>query len=170
MPEVVGQPRKFHTKFKFQISIDKVGTATFQSCSELKADVAKIEYYEGGMIIPYKEPGRLSFPDLTIQRAVTQSSDFYKWIVQVADAAKNGGAIQKDPTQPASYKSQATIIQLDRDNTRLRTWNIANCWPLSYTAGAWDNSADELTMEQIVLAYDYFDIGTNVTAGSGVSG
>jgi hypothetical protein len=47
---IVGEPKHFHTKFKFQLDIEGIGSMQFQNCSELKVEIAKIEYYEGGVI------------------------------------------------------------------------------------------------------------------------
>lgn len=151
---VIGVPRSFHNKFKFQLEIDDIGRASFQSCSELKVEVQKIEYSEGGMLIPYKEPGRLSYSDLTLERACTESNHFMRWVEATADATKHGGSL--------SFKKTGTIIQYDRRNTRIREWQLTGIWPVGFTAGSWDNNSDEFTMEQIVLAYDYFTLGRNV--------
>ena len=48
---VYARPRIFNPKFKFQVSIDKIGSAAFQSCSELSAEFAEISYFEGGAVI-----------------------------------------------------------------------------------------------------------------------
>ncbi len=45
-----------------------VGSAGFAKCSELSAEVAKVEYHEGGSLIPFKSPGRLTFSDVTLER------------------------------------------------------------------------------------------------------
>ena len=60
---VIGKPRSFHKKFKFIVEIDGVGHAGFQKCSELSVEVANVQYFEGGTLIPNKSPGRLTFAD-----------------------------------------------------------------------------------------------------------
>lgn len=157
---IIGRPRHFHTKFKFQVEIDGLGSAAFQSCSELQVDVAKIEYYEGGVIRPYKEPGRMNVPDLTLERGVTENSDLYNWMLDTVNAATNSGLRADD------FKRGAYLVQLDRDNEVLRRYQLYNLWPMSFTAGAWDNNSDELTMEKVVLAYDYFVMRENNLGGA----
>lgn len=147
----IGESRHFHTKFKFQLEIDGMsGRAQFNKCSELKVDIAKIDYYEGGQIVPYKEPGRMTFSDLTIERAVISDPQLYSWLVDTATAASNSGLVSN------LFKRGAFLIQYDRDNERMRTWQLYGCWPMSFTAGSWDNGSDELTMEAMTLAIDYF--------------
>lgn len=156
MTEAVGKPRQFHEKFKFQIDIDNIGRASCQSISELKADISKIEYREGGMLIPYKEPGSLSYNDITITRAVTEDVSLYGWLGSVANAVKHTGL------RTSQFKREATIVQFGRDGDTIRTWVLSGCWPVSVSVGAWDNNTYELNMESIVLAYDYFVIDKNI--------
>ena len=51
---VIGNPRSFHKKFKFLVEIDGVAHAGFQKCSELSVEVANVQYFEGGSLIPNK--------------------------------------------------------------------------------------------------------------------
>lgn len=157
---IIGRPRHFHTKFKFQVEIDGFGSAAFQSCSELKVDVAKIEYYEGGVIRPYKEPGRMNVGDITLERGVTEDPDMYNWLLDTVNAATNSGLRSSD------FKRGGYIVQMDRDNEILRRWQLYGMWPMSFTAGAWDNNSDELAMEQTVLAFDYFVMRENNLGGA----
>jgi phage tail-like protein len=94
---VIGNPRTFHKKFKFIVEIDGVASAGFQKCSELSAEVANVQYYEGGALIPNKSPGRLSFADVTLERGATQDHDLFDWMEEVADAAANAGLSCSDP-------------------------------------------------------------------------
>lgn len=155
--ELIGEPRHFHTKHKFRLELDgfKNGDVAFAKCSELKVDVAEIAYYEGGMITPHKEPGRLTFSDITLERAVTSDADIYNWLVDTANAATNSGIVSR------RFKRGGFIVQYDRDNIVLRKWQLYGLWPKSVTVGAWDNGADELTMETVVLAFDYFVLRRN---------
>lgn len=147
----VGAPRSFEKKFKFTIEIDGITHAGFQKCSELAAEAAKIEYREGGALIPNKSPGLVTFDDLTLERgAVASDSDLYNWFTEVVDVAANTGLIDND------YKRDLDIVLSDRDGTELKRWRVVNAWIQKFTAGAWDNEADEVTMEMVVLTYDYF--------------
>ena len=147
---VIGQPRSFHKKFKFIVEIDSFTSSGFQKCSELSAEIAKVEYSEGGSLIPDKSPGRLTFTDVTLERGATQDLDMFTWFKQVANAAANSGLV--DP----SYKRNADIKQQDRDNSTLRRWRLTNAWPVKFMAGDWDNEADENVINSITLTYDFF--------------
>jgi phage tail-like protein len=149
---VFGQPRNFHKKFKFIIDCDGFSDTGFQSCSELSHEIAVVVQWQGGVIIPDKSPGRVTYTDITLARGATMDKDLYMWAEEVADAAANSGRITPD------YKRILDIVQQERDNTVLRRWRVFNAWPNKFVAGEWDNDSDENTIEQMVLTYDYYKL------------
>jgi phage tail-like protein len=149
---VIGNPRTFHKKFKFIVEIDGVVSAGFQKCSELSVEVANVQYYEGGSLIPNKSPGRLTFADVTLERGATSDKDLFDWLTQVADAAANAGL-----NEPA-FKRNLDIVQQDRDGSTLRRWSLTGAWPVKFVAGDWDNEADENVIETVTLTYDFFEL------------
>jgi phage tail-like protein len=149
---IVGQARTYHKQFRFQVQIDGLDYAGFQSCSELSSEFAETAHYEGGTIIPDKSPGRMTFDDVTLQRGVTGDNQLYEWHLQVGSAADDAVA-----NLPDAYKRQVDICQYDLQGQRvIRRWRLTNAWPKRYVAGSWDNDSDENVVEQLVLAYDYF--------------
>jgi phage tail-like protein len=150
---VIGNPRSYHKKFKFVMEIDGFnGQVGFNKCSELSVEVAKVEYREGGALIPDKSPGLVNFSDITLERGATRDQKMFDWFVEVADAAANSGL-----TDP-NYKRMAELAQQDRDGSTLRKWRIFNAWPVKFVAGEWDNEADENNIEMTTLTYDTFDL------------
>jgi phage tail-like protein len=151
---VIGSPRSFYNKFKFLVEIDSITYAGFQKCSELSAELAKIEHHEGGSLIPDKSPGRLTFADITLERGATKDMELYTWFESTARASAGlGGAGLPD----AEYKRTLDIVQLDRDDSVLQRWTCVNAWVTKFVAGEWDNTSDEKVMTSVTLAYDYFE-------------
>jgi len=149
---VIGNPRSFHKKFKFIIEIDGVASAGFQKCSELSVEVAKVEYFEGGSLIPNKSPSRLTFADMTLERGATEDQDLFDWFQEVAETSSGLGL-----TDP-SYKRNLDIVEQDRDGTTLRRRSLSRAWPVKFVAGDRDNEADENVIESVTLSYDYFEL------------
>jgi phage tail-like protein len=149
---IIGNPRSFHKRFKFVVEIDSVKHAGFQKCSELSVEIANVQYYEGGSLIPNKSPGRMTFPDVTLERGATQDRDLFDWFQQVANLASGLGLNDID------YKRNLDIVQQDRDGSTLRRWSITNAWPVKFVAGEWDNEADENVIESVTLSFDYFEL------------
>lgn len=149
---VIGNPRTFHHKYRFVVEIDGVAEAAFQKMGELSAETAEVTYFEGGSLIPVKAAGRVTFADLTLERgAVTEDSDLYDWFREVTDAAANAGLNDPD------YKRTLDVVQLDRTGAEVRRYTVYNCWVKTYVAGEWDNESDEVNMEKVTLAFDYFE-------------
>ena len=149
---VIGNPRTFHKKFKFIVEIDGVVSAGFQKCSELSVEVANVQYYEGGSLIPNKSPGRLTFADVTLERGATSDKNLFDWLTQVADASANAGLNEPE------FKRNLDIVQQDRDGSTLRRWSLNGAWPVKFVAGDWDNEADENVIETVTLTYDFFEL------------
>ena len=149
---VIGNPRSFHKKFKFVVEIDGVASAGLQKSSELSVEVANVQYFEGGSLIPNKSPGRLTFADVTLERGATSDKDLFDWLSQVAEAAANKGLNEPE------FKRNLDIVQQDRDGSTLRRWSLTGAWPVKFVAGEWDNEADENVIESVTLTYDYFDL------------
>ena len=149
---VIGTPRSFHKKFKYVVEIDGVGSSGFQKCSELSVEVANVQYFEGGSLIPNKSPGRMTFADVTLERGATQDRDLFVWFQDVAITSSGLGLTV------VQYKRNVDIVQQDRDGTTLRRWTLFRAWPVKFVAGAWDNESDENVIESLTLTFDYFEL------------
>lgn len=148
---VIGQSRSFHKKFKFVVEIDSFTYSGFRKCGALESETAVIEQYEGGALIPNKSLGRVKFADIMLERGATQDQDMFTWYKQVSNIAANSGLVDE------AYKRNVAIRQQDRDGKTLRVWKVKKAFPSKFTAGEWDNDADENVIENITLTYDFFD-------------
>ena len=151
MSSIVGNPRSFHKKFKFIVEVDGFTSAGFSTCSELAMELGKVEYREGGALIPNKSPGLASFDDVTLERGATKDLDMFTWMKLVANIAAGSGLIDE------TYKRDFDIIQQDRDGSVLREWNQTKAWPMRFVAGSWDNEAEEVVINSLTVTYDFFD-------------
>lgn len=148
---IVGSVKSFDKKFLFQVAIDGFTSASFSKVSGLKCSVGEIKHKEGGTLMPNKSAGMLEFGDLTLERGATRSDlSAYLWFQQVANAPADIGL--KD----VAYKRHLDIIQRDRDGEILKRWTVFGAWVKEYEAGEWDNNSEEVVIEKIVLAYDWF--------------
>lgn len=149
---IVGTPRSFHHKAAYLVEVPGVGSASFSSVGELSVEAAVVTHWEGGKLVPYKAPGRLTFSDVDLQRGATKDRDLYDWFLEVANAASGRGL------PDAAYKRSVDIVQLDRDGETLRRWTLFNAWPSKFVAGEWDNDSDDVVIESVTLTYDYFTL------------
>jgi hypothetical protein len=59
------------------------------------------------------------------------------------------------------YRKDLKIFQLDRDGSMAnapRVWKVRGSWITKFSAGDWDNTADEVVIETLTLCFDYFDL------------
>ena len=148
---IAGVTRQFYKKFSFVVEESGIRVAAFRSVSDIRIQVAKIEYSEGGALIPNKSAGPVTVPDVTMTRGATDSLDLWNWMQQVVAA----GGILAEP----DYKRTLDLVQLTRSGTELRRWTLVNYFPIDFKAGDWDNEADENVIEEVILAYDYPIVG-----------
>lgn len=146
---LAGTVEKFDHQYDWEVQGADFQRASFKSCSEIRGEVAKVEHHEGGSKTMYKEAGRVTFPDVTLERGVTSDYDLYNWFKQVVNVGANTGL-----NSPA-YKRDIDIVQFNRDGSEAKRWTLVGAWPSQFQAGAWSDS-DEVVIENVVLTYDYF--------------
>ena len=148
---IVGTPRKRHHKWKFVIEIEGIASAAFKTCSELSAEIATVAISEGGRLTPEKSAGRVTITKITLERGATSELDMWSWFREVADIAANTGLVDDE------YKRDIDIVQQDRDGSELVRWRVYRAFPTKFSAGDWDNEADEFRMESVELDFDSFE-------------
>jgi phage tail-like protein len=149
---ILGTPRSLAKRFAFAVEIDGIAHSGFSTCSELSVEVAKVEYWEGGRLIPHKSPGRMTFADVTLERGATRDRDLYTWLNEVVQVASGLGIVDNQ------YKRNLDVVQQDRDGSTMRRWSLYGAWPIKLVAGAWDASSDEALIESVTLTYDYWEL------------
>ncbi|MES2964359.1 MAG: phage tail protein [Bdellovibrionota bacterium] len=66
-----GSSKPYYKKFKFVVEIDGIARSAFQKCSQLEAEIAIIEQWEGGALTADKSLGRVKFSNVTLERGAT---------------------------------------------------------------------------------------------------
>ncbi len=125
-------------------------TAKFKTCSELSAEIAKSEIWHGGSMIAQKEPARVTFPDITLERGATDDGQLFNWFAQSAAPTPSIGGIGQ------AFKRQVDIVEQDRARITINRWRLVNCWVSGYKAGDWDNESDDFLFESVTLAFEFF--------------
>lgn len=154
---IAGTSKSFDKKFKFVVEIDAFQAAAFTKSSELSVEIANVEHHEGGVVIPNKSPGRVTFPDVTLERGATNDLDFFLWLQTVVSLAAAGVGSPAVGLPDPVYKRNLHIVQLDRDGVELKRWGLFGAWPVKFVAGEWDNGVDENVIEMVTLTFDFFD-------------
>jgi len=145
--------RKLYPRFKFRVHVDGFESAAFQKATGFKVTLGEMKYYEGGAMVPYKEPGLGEVGDITLERGVSKQIDFYSWILECINVMANlpGGIGRPSP----QFFRQLVITQMDRDDSRAIDMVCHWAFPKDWTGGEWDNTSNEFTIESLVVAYHH---------------
>lgn len=146
----VGNPRSFYKKFKFVVEIDGFAYFGFQKCSELTMEVGVVTHREDGTLLADKTPGVVTVPNITLERGATRNLEMYLWFKEVVDVTSEQGNID------GQYDRDIDIVQLDRDGTEIDRWNVTAAWPRMFSAGEWDNEAEEVVITKLELVIESF--------------
>lgn len=153
MTAIAGVFRSFHKRFLFRVEIAHVKVARFTTFTEPRAQIAVVEQHEGGALIPNKGLGKVTFPNVTLTRGMTDNLELFAWFQQTVASSE----ILVYP----NFKQTLDVVQENRLGVEIRRWTLMNCFPVEYTpaSGGWDGGADENTIEEVILAYDFFMLG-----------
>lgn len=147
---ILGTKKTVHQKLSFLVEIPGLASAAFQKCSELSKEIEVSQIREGGTLIPHKQPGLITYSDVTLERGMSADKGLYDWAEQVGDAAQGAGLVEPE------YKKTVDIVQIDRARKPRIRFRLYNAFPVKYVAGEWDNESSEFVIEKMTLAYDYF--------------
>jgi len=147
----MGEPVMWYDKFMFLVKADGVVRAAFQTCSELAIEAANVAYKEGGRRHPHNSPGTITFPEITLGRGATDDDDLYNWMKDTYDAAAGTGM-----DTPDIYRN-FEIEQLNLKREVVAKYKVWSAYARRFSAGDWDNDADEKRIEQLVVQPDYWE-------------
>lgn len=150
--------RELLAKFAFTVKDPATGTggAKFQKCTGAEMSVAIGEYSEGGAMAPMKEGTRVSFSNVTLERGVSTNTYFYAWCLEMANFMKEIPT-GKGTASPDQLRN-INIYQRARDRSVIKTMHLYNAQPARFSPGEWDNTSDDIQIEELELAYEYFDV------------
>ncbi|MEN0005013.1 MAG: phage tail protein, partial [Bacteroidota bacterium] len=125
---------------------------SFKEVSGLSVESSPEEVTEGGLnAYRHKLPTAAKYPNLMLKRGLVANSKLRRWIEK---------AINDFEFQP----TQVTIELLDQFNQKsgspkaLMSWVLHNVWPVKWEATGLDSMSNEVAIESLELAYDYFEI------------
>jgi phage tail-like protein len=104
------------------------------------------EYREGTDKNPSvrKLPGLVTHSDITLSRGITSDSKLWEWREKVMK-----GVVERH---------DISITLLDDSSNAKITWNLFDCWPRQWTGPSLNATADDVVVEQLVLAYERIEV------------
>jgi len=135
-----------YTGYNFAVELDGITRAGFRECSGLENSQNAGEYREGTDKNPSvrKLPGLVTHSDITLSRGITSDSKLWDWREKVMK-----GVVER-------HDISITLLD-DGGNARI-TWNLFDCWPRQWTGPSLNATADDVVVEQLVLAYERIEV------------
>jgi phage tail-like protein len=135
-----------YASYNFSVELDNITRAGFQTCSGLGDSQVAGTYREGTdpFLGVRKLPGLVTYSDVTLNRGFTNDRKLWDW----RQAAAKGAVERHD----------ISITLLDDVGTPKITWNLYEAWPRAWSGPSLDATADELAIEQLVIAYERIEV------------
>jgi phage tail-like protein len=135
-----------YSSHNFAVELDNVTRAGFRECSGLENSQNATEYREGTdkNQAVRKQPGLVTHGDITLSRGITSDRKLWDWRQKVA--------------QGSTERHDISITLLDHLGQAKITWNLFDCWPRQWTGPSLNATADEVAVEQLVLACERVEV------------
>ena len=141
-------------KFTVTISGNNILTRTaFQKVSGLKTSVEVVDYREGNMPDRVQKiPGMMSYDTVTLERGLSNDSDFKNWVEKVCKVS-DGGSTTMPAGGSADYARQVTITLYNKQGQAVKEYKLLDAFPSEYTIGDFDASSNDVVISTIVLQH-----------------
>jgi len=135
---------------RFLLEIDGVEIGVFKSVSGLSLSVETEDLTEGGENgFVRKLPGRMSWPNLTFKRGVTDGDALFKWINKAS-----GSGFASANNKLTRHTGAVTVIGYD--GKRLRSYVLADVFPVRWTGPAFDADNNAVLEEELEITHHGF--------------
>ncbi|MEO1513379.1 MAG: phage tail protein [Bacteroidota bacterium] len=137
--------------FYFKVNFTGGGISaetSFKEVSGLTVDIEVDEVVEGGNLqFRHRLPKTPKYPDLVLKRGLVTDSSLRTWMEK---------AINEFTFTPIVL----TVQLLNEQGSPTMSWTVHNARPLKWEISRFDSQSNELALESITLAYDYFEMKT----------
>ncbi|HTW07873.1 MAG TPA: phage tail protein [Acidimicrobiales bacterium] len=134
----------------FMFEVDGVEIGVFQEVSGLELHVTVKEYEEGGQNgFVHKFPGRASWPNIVMKAGITNSDALFQW---VSKSSGDGFAAAGNKIT----RCTGAITALGTNGARLRSWDIADAFPVRWSGPHFSAGSNEALQEELEVAHHGF--------------
>jgi phage tail-like protein len=128
-----------YKNFLFLVEIDGITQAGFADCSGFSSHVEVVEYREGGDPNTVRKlPGKTSYPDITLKRGLTNSSELYDWHRTAVE-----GQIQR---------KNGSVVVLDDTLAEQVRWNFTGAWISKWEGPALTAKGNDVAIETLTIS------------------
>jgi phage tail-like protein len=138
------------TAATFLFEVDGVEIGRFMEVSGLEVSVAVEDLEEGGEnSYVHKLPGRMSWPNITLTRGITQNDTLLTWLNKSSGEqfSANGNKLTR---------STAAITLIGPSGTRLRSWEFDGAFPIRWKGPQFAVDSSDMAVEELEITHHGF--------------
>ncbi|MET0458546.1 MAG: phage tail protein [Ilumatobacteraceae bacterium] len=138
------------TAATFLFEVDGVEIGRFMGVSGLEVTVAVEEIEEGGEnSYVHKLPGRMTWPNITLKRGITQNDTLLAWLNKSSGEqfSANGNKLAR---------STAAITLMGPAGARLRSWEFDGAFPIKWKGPDFDVASTDMALEELEITHHGF--------------
>jgi len=159
-------PQRFdpYKNFKFRVKWDGKYVMGVSKVGGLKRTTEVVKHREGGdPSSSRKSPGRTEYDALTLERGVTQDTEFDKWANKVWDYGAGLGA----EVSLADFRKDILLELYNESGQLVISYHIFRCWVSEYQAMPdLDANANAVAIQHIKLENEGWERDTSVVEPS----
>lgn len=138
-PQFVANAGRFdpYKNFKFRIKWDQSSkyVAGVSKVSALKRTTEVIKHRDGGdPSTSHKCPGRTEFEPVTLERGVTQSTDFEAWANKVWDYNNAQAELATKEVSLKDFRRDVILDIFNEAGQKVLSYHLFHCWVSEYQA------------------------------------
>ena len=135
------------TAATFLFEVDGVEIGQFMEISGLEVNIAVEDIEEGGEnSFVHKLPGRMSWPNITLKRGITQNDALLTWL------NKSSGE-QFTASGNKLARSTAAITLTGPSGDRLRAWEFDGAFPIRWKGPDFAADSNEWATEELEITH-----------------
>jgi phage tail-like protein len=138
------------TAATFLFEVDGVEIGNFMEISGLEVNVAVEDLEEGGEnSFVHKLPGRMSWPNITLKRGITQNDALLNWLNKSSGEqfAASGNKLTR---------STAAVTLLGPAGKRLRAWEFDGAFPIRWKGPEFAAESSDWATEELEITHHGF--------------
>jgi phage tail-like protein len=164
MAQLVAKPNRYdpYKNFKFRVMWDGRYVAGISKVGALKRTTEMVEHREGGdPSTSRKSPGRNKYEAVTLERGVTQDTEFERWANKVWNFGSGFGL----ESSLADFRKDVIIDVFNEAGQRVLSYKVYRCWVSDYQAlPDLDANANAVAIQTIKLENEGWERDYDVTA------
>jgi phage tail-like protein len=132
-----------YRSFRFRVEIDGIQTASFSEANIPTTETATKDYREGTDGPTVRKLSALNtYPNLTLKKGLTDSTELYAWRRQVEQFGAEGA------------RRNISLVLLDGQGSEKIRWDITDAWPVKYESTGFNATGGDVMVETLDIAHE----------------